>query len=600
MRGRPNRTAPGAPPNAPPRRWPRPLRPGSLLALLLYVGLAVWITQGAWRASGSALACANVDCVQATWFLGWVCFAVAHLRDPLTTTYLTPPGDPIGLMWNNAAPLLGVLLAPLTAAAGALVSYNVGIVAGLAGSAWSASLVVGRVTRHAFPAFVAGLIFGFSPWMLGEVRGGHLFLVSLWLMPPYFLLLVRVLVGDERVRLRSGILLGGLLAAQLLISQEVLADALLIGVVAAIGLACASRHSISAQLRITAPRVAAASAAFVALAGVPLAVALTGPGHHLHGRLENPSANVADLFSLVVPRAWELLAPFGAAALTHRFGGLFGVAYLGVPLLAVVAWAWWRYRVDPWVRGSVLLVAVAIVLSLGPVLRVDGVAFGPPLPWTLLLRLPVYGLLVPARIAPFAFLGAAVCVAMVLDRLWPDRSDARLAWPATVAAAVLLPLVPAGPVPVWLAPVPGYFVSRTLPGVPNGSLIAIAAPPAQLGGVDAMLWQVDADFRFRLAWGYAIQSGPGGRASGLGRIGPLQDLWLRLELGSSPRLTTGRADAIRKDLWRWRVRALVVGPVPHRALLLTLASTVLREAPQWRDGVAIWLLDPGHGAVPDR
>jgi len=48
------------------------------------------------------------------------------------------------------------------------------------------------------------------------------------------------------------------------------------------------------------------------------------------------------------------------------------------------------------------------------------------------------------------------------------------------------------------------------------------------------------------------------------------------------------------------VRALVVGPVPHRALLLTLASTVLREAPQWRDGVAIWLLDPGHGAVPDR
>ena len=237
IQGRRKRAAPGSPSIATPPRWPRALRPDSLLALLTYTALAVWITQGAWRSPSSVLACANGDCVQAAWFLGWVAFAVAHLRDPLTTTYLTPPGHPIGLMWNNSAPLLGLLLAPLTAAAGALVSYNVGIVAGLAGSAWSASLVVGRLTRHAFPAFVAGLIFGFSPWMVGEVRGGHLFLVSLWLVPPSLFLLVRVLSGHERAGVGAGVLLGALLAAQLLISQEVLADALLLGAIIAIGLA---------------------------------------------------------------------------------------------------------------------------------------------------------------------------------------------------------------------------------------------------------------------------------------------------------------------------------------------------------------------------
>ena len=292
----------------------------------------------------------------------------------------------------------------------------------------------------------------------------------------------------------------------------------------------------------------------------------------------------------MIPRSWELIAPGGSAELAHRLGGLFGVVYFGVPLLVVVAWAGWGHRSDLWVRGSALLVAVVILLSLGPALHVYGVARGLPLPWTLLLRLPVYGLLVPARIAPFGFLGAAVCVASVVDGLWPARIDARLAWPAAMAAAVLLPLAPAGPLPVWLSPLPRYFAHVAMRALPAGGLVVIAAPPPSLAGVDAMLWQLEARFRFRLPWGYAIQPGTGGRASGLGPIGPLENAWLRLEAYGRVHIDPGTLPRIRAELRTWRADAMVVGPVPHQALVVALTSRVVERSPRWTDGVAVWVL----------
>ena len=566
----------------------------SLVALGSYGVLALYLTHGAWSAHRPALACGNADCVQAAWFIGWVAFALSHLRDPLITTYLSPPGHPIGLMWNNASPLLGLLLAPVSLTAGAIVAYNAGITAALALSAWAASLAIGRLTRHPGPAWTGGLIFGFSPWSIGQAWSGHLFLVSLWLIPVFFLLLVRALRGEARGGLRAGLLLGLVATAQLLISQEVFADMMLLGLLTGVGIAIGTRRTLRLRLGAITRSLFAAVAIFAATAGVPIAVAIMGPGHGLHGRLQSPWLDVADLLSLVVPRRSELLAPFGLPALVRPWGGpLFGAVYPGLPLLVVVGWAWLRHRSDPWVRGSVLLFAAAVLLALGPVLRIGGTAVGVPLPWALLLHLPVYGLLMPARIAPFAFLGAGACLAVVADRLWPERTDTRLAWPAMVAAAVVLPLVPAGPVPVWLFPAPTYFTSAALRSVPVDSLVVVAPPT--LVSVDEMLWQTEAGFRFHLPWGYAIQAGAGGRASSSGPVGVLETSFQLAASGHPGGIGPGRVAQIRAELLRWNACAIVIGPMAHRALAVDIIVAVVGRPPRWTGGVALWSLTPRPG-----
>ncbi|HVA21349.1 MAG TPA: hypothetical protein VNN74_04555 [Candidatus Micrarchaeia archaeon] len=550
--------------------------------------MAVWLTHGAWQSPTSTLACGNGDCLPSAWFLGWVAFAVTHLRDPFTTTYLSPPGHTLGLMWNDAAPLLGLVLAPVTVSAGAVVAYNAGITAGLALSAWTASLAISRLTRHLGSAWVGGLVFGFSPWMVGEARAGHLFLVNLWLVPLFFLLLVDVLGGDERVGPRAGVLLGVVAAAQLLISQEILADAVLLGLLVTIGIAVDRRRALRDRLRRAVPRVMAAVVTFTMVAALPLSVALWGPGHNLRGRVESPLSNVADLLGLVVPRVSELIAPFGSAVLSRRWGSEFeGALYAGIPLLMIVGLAWWRHRAEPWVRGALLLFAVAAVLTLGPVLHVDGTSIGLPLPWIMLLHVPVYGLLVPVRMAPFAYLGAAVCLALVLDRHWPDRSDARLAWPGLVAVAAVLPLVPAGPLPRWVFPSPQYFATGGARDIPAGSLIAIASPY-----MDAMLWQAEAGFRFRMPWGYAIQPGSSGRAAGGGPVGVLEASWLQAASGIPVGFGPHRAALIRAELHGWHARAVVVGPMPHREAVVAVTTAALGRPPRWTEGVAVWTLAP--------
>ncbi len=571
--------------------------PGTIAGLAAYAVLALYLIHGAWSGSRPQLACGNPDCIQATWFLGWVAFAVTHLRDPLVTTYLSPPGHPIGLMWNDSAPLLGLLLAPLTLTAGPVAAYDAAIALGLALSASTAAIAIGRLTRHSGAAWVGGLVFGFSPWVIWEAWGGHPFLVNLWLLPLFFLLVVRVVVADDQASRWLGVTLGLVSTAQLLISQELFADAMLLGLLTALGLAVAGRREVGDRWARVARRLLLAVTTFVATAGAPIAIAVLGPGHGLHGGIGSPLKDAADLLDFVIPHRGELLAPLGAAVLTSQWGGYFGQAvYLGLPLLAVVGWACWRHPKDPWVRGSACLVAVAALLALGPELRVHGTAVGVPLPWAWLAHLPVYGFGSPARIAPFVFLGAATCLALVVDRCWPDRPDARLAWPGLVAIAAVLPLLPIGPLPVWVVPTPRYFTDGEVRTLPSGSVVAVAALPDPVVGLDAMLWQADAGYRFRLPWGYAYQAGASRHASTWGSVGALQALWLDATTGRAIALRSGEGLAIRRELSRWRATAIVVGPMPHRKLVVALTADVVGREPRWRGGAAVWQpVAPTHG-----
>jgi hypothetical protein len=148
-------------------------------------------------------------------------------------------------------------------------------------------------------------------------------------------------------------------------------------------------------------------------------------------------------------------------------------------------------------------------------------------------------------------------------------------------------LVPAVPLLTSPTAAPGFFTRPSaLRALPEGSVILVA-PFAVVGLADAMYWQAEAAMWFRMPEGEAFVPSPY----------PLypppsatEFALVRLADGSVPlaAIDAGVASKIRADLRRWNVRAVVVGPMPHRDQAVALLSAVLGRAPSAGDGVDIW------------
>ena len=125
---------------------------------------------------------------------------------------------------SNASHLLhGVLMAPVTVLFGAAVSFAVLVALNLAATAagWYLLLVRGlRLRRGA--ALVGGVVTGFAPGMISQ-SNSHLHMTAQWLVPPIIWCVIRLTrVTTRRTTVTSGIWLGLLVAAQLLLGEEVL------------------------------------------------------------------------------------------------------------------------------------------------------------------------------------------------------------------------------------------------------------------------------------------------------------------------------------------------------------------------------------------
>src|SRR5207249_3259302 len=160
------------------------------------------------------------------WYLGWVPRQLGSGHNPLFTTYVDYPAG-ANLMWNPAIFAPATLLWPVTAAFGPVVSYNVLATAAVALSAWCGFLAVRRLVTNDLFAGVAGLLYGFSPYMVAQsTRHLH---VTLAVFPPIALILLHeVLVRQRRSPVLMGALLGGAAAVQLLTSEEILATTALV------------------------------------------------------------------------------------------------------------------------------------------------------------------------------------------------------------------------------------------------------------------------------------------------------------------------------------------------------------------------------------
>ena len=562
-------------------------RAAAALALLAYTALAVLLFARTWTDPAGSWIGYDDDPHLFIWYLGWTPHQLAALHNPLFTAVLQAPGG-VNLMWNTAVVAPAVALWPVTAAFGPIASYDVMATAAVTLSAWCAFLAARRFVPGGAAAGLAGLVYGFSPYMVAQsLRHPH---VTLAMFPPLALLLLHeILVRQRWSPVLAGGLLGAAAAAQFLTGEEILAYTALVAVLGVILLAALHPAEVASRVPGALAGLAVALGCFLALAAYPMWFQFFGP-QRVSGILQPPGVYVNDLLGFAVPPDLLALSGGPTSAVTSHFTGNVSEndAYLGVPLLALLAaicvLGWRR----PLVRWAVPLAAVAAVLSLGPQLHVGGHVLPVPMPGALVARLPLMESAVPSRLMLFAYLGIALVLASFVGAAGRRRGLALAA-----VAIALLPLVPRWPYPSTEARAPAFFqsggeVSRLSPGD-----VVLVAPFADHLSSVAMLWQASAGYRFRMPEGEAFVPGPS--------LGPppshLRATFEALEGGVAvPDSPADRAETLR-ELSALGVDTVVAGPCPGHDRIVGYLTLVLGRAPVRSGGVDVWWdVRPGAAA----
>jgi hypothetical protein len=479
------------------------------------------------------------------WSLGWWPHAILNGDNPFVTHAVWPVVG-VNLAWVTAVPGIALLAAPVTLLAGPVIAYNVVAVVLPALTAWTAFLLCRYLTRAWWPSLGGGFLFGFSSYVVGHTTAGHSNLTSVFLVPLVALTMLKYAhgrIGRRAVALRLGLLFG----AQVYLSTEIFAT-LTVSLVTSLVVAFIVVAEARTRLRSAVPALLGAYVIGCVVAAPLLWYALTD---FRTGSIVDPSLFPADLLNVVVPTEATFLSGDRASALSQDFRGNLAEngAYLGLPLLAVLGWFTWARRREPGARLLVVLIALGVVAELGLALHVGGDRII-ALPWALAAKLPALGIVLPVRFTMYVALGVAVAAA-----LW--AASPRPSWWVRTAlvAAAAISLLPAVSRDLWsTTPARVAFFTDELYRTclrPNESVLIPSA-----AFMDATLWQVESDFRFRLASGYLGSDFPEGVPhedvafdvlySNVPEGGGAAVLRLARGLGA----TTILVDAEHVDLWR--------------------------------------------------
>ena len=484
-------------------------RPG-LLVLFAYLAAAAGLTWRLWAGLGTVSVAGDpgpADNDLMAWFMRYAAGAVAHGHLPaLVSTGLNAPrGFP--LMWNNSVLFPAVVLAPVTLLAGPLASLTVLTTAGYAGSAAAMYWLLRRNGASVAAGAIGGAVFGFSPGMVNAGLG-HYGMQFAVLTPLMTEAVVAIITGRGSAVL-AGTRLGLLAAAQLYIGEEMLVDVATVCLVLTVVLAASRPREVAAALGRAAAGLSVGAAVALVLCGYGLWVQFHGPLTE-YGTPWDIAIHGNSFGSFVNPQSQLLFhtASSAAYAASHQASYAEYLAYLGPPLLVLVAGATiWFWR-DLRVRCAGVVWVVLEALSLG----VNGTL----LPFHWLQAVPMFGDMLPSRMSLLAAGAAAAVLAFGLDLARPAQPRTagplrRLA-PAAVAVLAVLPLVPR-PVaaPAGSKVPPGWTTVFTRLQLPPGASVLVVPLPYSHQG-DAMLWQADTGQPASLVAGWFL--GPNGSGHG--------------------------------------------------------------------------------------
>ena len=569
------------------RRWTSGRR-GGFAVFVLYLLAAVVVTLGAWRGPTSGWAGSCCDQEQAIWYLGWTPHALTHGLDPFFTTQIGSPAG-VNVMWSPSMPLLGVLGWLPAKIGGPIFGFNVLVIVGIALSGLAAWLAIRRWSGDGFGPIIGGAVYAFSPYVVSHAAL-HLNLATVWVPPLLLIAIDEILVTRRRPPWQSGAALGFLAAAQLLISEEVLATSVVVAgvLVGVMAVACRGadvRHIVVARF---VPAGAAAALTFLLLAGWPLAAQFFGP-QRISRQVQDPTTFSTDLLNLVLPTRYQLISPAAATRMSDEFSGFYHEAtgYLGLPLLVLLVVATVRLWDDLRVRVAGVTGALILVLSLGPWLHFGKAPLRIALPWLALGKLPLLEHVLPGRLTVFVWLAVAVVVAIVIARATRLAPRAAARWLLAVGASLLLLL----PAPLARAPfvTPAFF--RTWASHHIGADETVLVAPYFVNGGEAapMVWAAEADYGLRMPEAYAYVPQPnGGTYSGPAQSQLTFIMFVIQQRGAWLVARDEIRAQVAADLKDADVRHVIVGPTEHWRQLLAFFTDLFGRPPDIVDEVAIW------------
>jgi hypothetical protein len=575
-------------------------RRSDVLVLSAYMLGALWVTVKLWVAPGQRTVgrSGTNDQIFFEWVLSHARWAVTNLENPLFTDRLNFP-DGVNLMANTSVLGIGIPLVPVTAAFGPGVSYALMLTLGFAltSAAWY-WLLSRHVVRSRFAAFVGGAFCGFAPGMVSQGIG-HPNFVAQFLLP---IIVWRVLKLREPGRaVRNGVILGLLVTYQVFINEEMLFFTAIACGVFLLTYAARNRAEVRPYVRPFLKGLGVAAALAFVLLAYPLWFQFFGPQHY-HG-IPYGASYYSPSIDAFVGYSTESLAGKSSAAARLSPNASEESSYFGWILLLLCGFVvWWQRRL-PIVVPLAVTAAVFGLLSLGPELLVKSRPTGIPLPMALLSHLPIFNMVVPARLALPVIPIIGILVAIGIERVRnllatnpPGTSVLRPLWYGLLAGA----FIPIASTPIAAVPtpaVPEFIASGMWRDYVRPGRTLVTVPPSAYEYMTPMYWSAQCTQCFPLPRGYFV--GPD-YTGDTGRVGALPSGTASLlhEVAYSaivPPIGPEERRQAEYDIARWRADVIVLAPQRHQYSLQVTMEGLLGPG-RMVGGVMIW--DVSHLAAP--
>jgi hypothetical protein len=581
---------------------------GGYLLLSLVLWSAVWVSGHPTH----TVTCLCGDPAEEIWWLKWLPWALAHGHNPFFTNALYAGRGGVNLLANASIEAPALLLSPITILFGPVAALNTGALLAPVLSAWCMFLLTRKVTRFVPGQFFAGALWGFSPYVIGNLTLEHLPHVFGFFAPLSALVVLDLLVEQKRPPWLDGLLLAGLVVLQFFTSTEVLAMTALFGLVASvITVIVAPNHLWKIRRRAFIGAGTGIATATLVLA-YPTWFAIAGPrsitGSPWGPLLAVEGSAVSAIVSPgpVVHRTSFPLALYGYYGPVGPSEGYLGWAL--ILFIALSAILWWRRRVA-WY--AVIVGALAWALSWG-------INFSSPWrPWRLFTNIPIVSSIQPERFTAIVAFCAALLLAISLDA-WANRVRRRLTakrlggseenrtgfdWSrvapgvlvAAVGLGVLIPIASTYTVPFTEhVDQPSVWFSTVATRLPQGTRV-LALPYGPVLSGTSMAYQAIDSLRFDLAGGYQIVPGLG-RKSIIAEAPPVDVLLNSLSLAGLPGLpkpaaNTHNISLVRSAVARWHIQLVAIvassSDVPYAVSFMT---TALRRPPIRVPGAWVWIM----------
>ncbi|HLX87635.1 MAG TPA: hypothetical protein VKR22_04110 [Acidimicrobiales bacterium] len=577
------------------KRQSRPIGPVAI-CLGIYALFAVFGFWHAWSAGAASHAISpDGDQALSMWFLSWTSYSLVHLHNPFFSNFGNYPAGVNALVNTTPLPLY-VLLSPVTLIWGPVASYNLFGTLAFFLSATAAFFLVRRFVRWTPAAFLGGLVYGFSPYVVAQGTG-HANLEFVALPPLIMLCVLDIVTGQARRPVRRGVLLGVLVTLQFLISAEILLSTAVMVVAGLCVLGWIARRDIVRRVQPAIRPMAWAAGVAAVLTAYPLWALLAGPAHIVGPTQAAPQVYRADFLGPVIPSPLVHFAPDRLLRISAPFAGNGSEngSYLGLPLLLVLLVGVIVLRKKRVVVVAAILGAFAFLMSLGSHLLVDNHNTGIPLPEGVFDKIPLFQNTIPVRYALYAALFAGIVLATFVEWLHESavldrRRVASALVPMSLGLGSLVPLFPTWPYPMVPVGIPTFFTSGASNSIAPGSVVVFYPFPQ---GVYAQpqLWQATTFMRFKMPGGRYSVPTPG---TGALTVSPPSvtnsELTLEFAGGQVPRDPAIRA-SIRSEFRRWDVRYLIATPggADYTAAVGWL-TWLTGTTPVTKGGVQLWEL----------